>query len=155
MGLARLGSSRTPVGKFVHTTWCNLNTRCANGKYAHLQTEYKCKSYLNVNIEMTREEFKKFCISQESIIVSLSRPSLDRLDNSRGYSLDNIQIIELADNIRKDKIISNGISNTCSMCGDTKDLKLFVVDNRRFHGRSTICKECDNERRRRKRSTGQ
>lgn len=90
---------RTPIGKFIHTTWLNLNTRC--GKYTHLQTKEKCKTYESIKLEFSRIEFKEWCLKHENEILSLNRPSIDRLDSNGNYSLENIQVIELSENIKK------------------------------------------------------
>lgn len=96
-----MSDKRTPIGKFIHTSWINMNIRC--GKYKHLQTKNKCKVYSNITIEMTRDEYKKWCIENKELILSLVRPSLDRIDSNKNYSIDNIQIIELDENIKKKK----------------------------------------------------
>lgn len=56
---------------------------------------------------MTRDEYKNYCIENKDNILSLKRPSIDRIDSSKNYSLDNIQIIELRDNISKKKTANN------------------------------------------------
>lgn len=42
--------TRTPIGKFIHTSWTNLNIRAGNGKYRHLKTTDKNKCYDNIFI---------------------------------------------------------------------------------------------------------
>lgn len=135
---------RSRIGKFIHTSWVNMNIRA--GLYRHLQTSDKCKSYKNINIEFSREDYKNFCILNCETILSLKRPSIDRIDKNLNYTLDNIQFIELEDNIRKDKIISKNGKCICYMCKEEKDEFLFTKDKRRLNGRSTLCKECDNFR---------
>ena len=97
--LEAVGNRRTPIGKFIHSSWGNLNVRC--GKYKHLRTENKCRSYESIKIEFTREEYKDWCLANDELILSLSRPSLDRIDPDKNYSLDNIRVIELVDNISR------------------------------------------------------
>lgn len=99
-----MSEKRKPISKFIRSSWVSMNIRA--GKYKHLQTEYQKHAnecYKDISIEFTREEYKEWCLNQESYILSLSRPSVDRLDSSKNYSLDNIQIIELSDNISKKK----------------------------------------------------
>lgn len=95
-------TNKKRIFKFIKSTWTNLNIRC--GKYRHLQTKNKCKSYALINIEFTRNEYKAWCLNQEKQILLLKKPSLDRIDSSKNYSLDNIQIIELCENIRKKRM---------------------------------------------------
>lgn len=142
---------RTIVGRFIHSTWTNLNIRCSNGKYSHLQTPNKCLSYSDTLILFSREEFKDFCTNNKGTIESLSRPSLDRIDNKQHYSLDNIQIIELVDNIRKEKVKAVDSKCECFVCKDIKSVELFAKDKRRVSGRTTICKSCDSSRKKQRR----
>lgn len=121
-----------------------MNIRC--GKYSHLRTEKKCKNYKNISIEFTREEFKNWCKKNEKTILSLKRPSIDRINNYKNYSLDNIQVIELKHNIRKDKTVFNDVSGVCFRCKKSKPLNEFVKDNRRQNGLTNICKKCENLR---------
>ena len=72
--------------------------------------------------------------------------SVDRIDKTKDYSLDNIQLIPLADNIRKDKVKAKDGMCECYMCKQIKPLELFAKSKRRQNGRSTICKECDSKR---------
>ncbi len=139
-----MSNVRTPIGQFIHTSWANMNVRC--GKYTHLQTKKKCKTYAGISIEFTRREYKEWCIERENKILILKRPSIDRKDKTKNYSIDNIQIIELSANIRKDKTIFDETHGTCYSCLERKKLHLFAKDNRRQNGRSTICKLCDNRR---------
>lgn len=145
-------SKRSPIAKVYRSAWRGLNTRCSNGKWFHLRTKSKCKTYENIEIQFTSEEFSAYCRDNKDHILSLSRPSVDRIDKTRHYTLDNIQFMELADNIRKDSVISDGINCTCYRCGLEKLLEEFTVDRRRGNGRTTCCKLCDNLRKRRSRA---
>lgn len=135
---------RSEIGKFIHSSWGNMNIRA--GVYRHLQTKKKCDSYKNVNIEFSREEYKHFCLLNSNLILSLIRPSLDRIDKNLNYTLSNIQFIELVENIRKDKLILKNGRGVCYMCKEEKDEVLFSKDKRRLNGRSTLCKKCDSFR---------
>lgn len=97
-----MSEKRTYIGKFIKNSWTNMNIRA--GKYKHLQTKNKCKCYKNINIEFTRDEFKLWCLNQQEYILSLKKPSIDRIDSTKHYILNNIQIIELSENIRKKKM---------------------------------------------------
>lgn len=132
-----------------------MNKRCANGVYRHLRCESKCRSYDNVMILISRQEFKAWCWdeTQKSAIENLIRPSLDRIDRSRGYELSNMQIVELAANIAKEKLVSSGGYSRCFVCQQWKALEEFAVDKRRqTTGRTTCCRRCDGIRKYRRRS---
>jgi formylmethanofuran dehydrogenase subunit E len=127
VGSVAVGNKRSFIGAFVHSKWLAMNIRA--GKYRHIQTKEKCKNYINISITFSREEFKNWCYK------------------TKDYTLDNIQVIELADNIRKDKIkASNGYCR-CYRCGETKPLEIFAKDKRRVNGKATVCRPCDNRRR--------
>ena len=72
--------------------------------------------------------------------------SVDRIDNTKDYSMDNIQMIPLSINIAKDKCKAKDGMCQCYVCKETKPLECFAVDKRRKNGRSTICKKCDSVR---------
>lgn len=139
-------NKRTPIGKFIHNSWTNLQIRC--GKYKHLNTKLKNKNYKNISIEFSFSEYKNYCIENKEYILSLKRPSLDRINNKNNYSINNIQIIELSENIIKDKTVFKYNKGICSKCKIEKELHLFCIDKRRISGRSSICKHCDNKRKR-------
>ena len=138
---------RTPLGKFIHTTWGNLHVRCCNGKHCQTIRTKKNKTYASVYLLISRDEFISFCIENEALILSLKRPSLDRIDDRGNYTLDNIQIMELGDNIRKSKMLCNTTEYPCRKCGVVKPAFAFSVDKRRSLGRTNLCKVCDNKRR--------
>lgn len=140
-----MSEKRTLIGKFIHSSWINLNIRC--GKYKHLRTVEKCRTYENIQVEFTREEYKNWCLLRKDHILNLSRPSLDRKDKNKNYSLDNIQIIELPINIRKDKTLFDETHGVCYRCSRRKEIHLFAKDKRRQNGRCNIRRLCDNKRR--------
>lgn len=144
MDSVAVDDKRTFIGKFVHSTWTNMNLRC--GKYKHLQTESKNIHYKTVKILFSRIEYKNWCYSNKKIIEILTRPSIDRINKDGNYSLDNIQIIELSENIRKDKTVFTEFTGTCFSCHSRKNLLDFCKDKRRFNGRTNICKPCESKR---------
>lgn len=107
-----MSDKRTPLGKFIHNSWGNMNVRC--GKYKHLQTENKCKVYQGKEVLFTYLEYKNWCYSQKENILSLERPSLDRIDSTKNYSFDNIRVIELKDNIQRKKYGSRYVNGSKS-----------------------------------------
>ena len=96
--------------------WATINQRTINGAYANSRSSARNPqqiSYLkkNIRLEMSKEEFFNFFAAQEFTILEMMnnylRPSIDRIDNEKGYSADNIQIIPLIDNIVKDRESAN------------------------------------------------
>lgn len=141
-----MSNKRTPIGKFIHTTWICMNVRCGNGLY-HRDSS-KNNAYKHIDIKFTRDEFKNWCLDNKDHILQLTRPSIDRIDPKGHYTLDNIQILELSDNIRKERTKAKNGKCICYACKEEKDISLLAVDKRRENGKSTICRLCDNKRRR-------
>lgn len=105
---------RTKEAKFIKNSWTNMNLRC--GKYKHFGNKAKNRCYENISIEFSRDEYKKWCLERKNLILKLNKPSIDRINSNKNYSLDNIQIIELEDNIKKkrkgNKFINGPLSGT-------------------------------------------
>jgi hypothetical protein len=137
------------VRKFAHNRWAMINIRAVNGRYAHLRNA-KSKCYAHVELRMTQEQFEAWCEARSELIESMARPSIDRIDKSGHYALDNIQILELAVNIRKDKTKFVDGKCLCYRCGLEKPEDQFAKDKRRPNGRYTQCKTCDVDRKRKK-----
>jgi hypothetical protein len=55
---------------------------------------------MGLEVLFSRKEYKDFCFSHKEEILNLEKPSVDRIDSSKSYSLDNIRFIELSENIR-------------------------------------------------------
>ncbi len=58
----------------------------------------------NKSFELTKEEFKQFC--EETNYLELrgtsgKSASIDRIDPNKGYSIDNIQVLSLSENAKK------------------------------------------------------
>lgn len=100
------------VRKWAIGKWSTINQRTINGAYAHegsVTTNRQQASYLakGVRIDMSFDAWHSYCISHEQEILDMikagQRPSVDRLDSSKGYQIDNLQIIPLIKNIRKNQ----------------------------------------------------
>lgn len=109
----------------------------------------KNKHYANRSLGMSKEEFVKWFMLND-----FKGCSVDRIDNSKGYSLCNLQMIPLSVNVAKDKTAFNGVTHRCSICKDTKPMENFAKDLRRASKISSICKPCDNRRKSKQPSTG-
>lgn len=134
-----MGKSRTLIGTFIHNKWTNMNLRA--GKYRHLGNKHKNKVYENIKVSMTQPEFKNWCLDNKELILSLNKPSLDRIDSNKDYSLDNIQVISLIENIKKKKFgcayINGPKENTIRGIRKTKSGKKWsariTVDKKENH----------------------
>jgi hypothetical protein len=101
----------------------------------------KNKCYRGVRMLIDKDTFVKWFMAND-----FKGASVDRIDSTKDYSLDNIQLIPLAENIRKDKVKAKNGYYECYRCGETKPLEFFAKDSRRKNGHSTICKKCDANR---------
>jgi hypothetical protein len=112
------------INKFIKTAWTNMNIRA--GKYKHLQNKDKNKCYKNIIVDCSYDDFKNWCLVNSNLILSLKRPSIDRINSSKNYSINNMQIIELKDNIKKSKVNNNYINGKHSK-------KIRGVSKRRYN----------------------
>lgn len=95
--------------------WSTINQRTVNGKYA---TQPACslnaqhRSYLakGIMIDMTQEEFFDWCASKENEILAMmnkgERPSIDRICEDCSYSIENIKVIPLISNMKKESSVT-------------------------------------------------
>jgi hypothetical protein len=111
-------------------------------RYRTSHTEFKKnKAYKGIEFNLDKETFIKWFQERD-----FENASVDRIDKNKGYTMDNIQLISLAENIRKDKVKSKNGYCICFSCKQNKPIEDFAKDNRRYNGHSTICKACDKER---------
>ena len=103
--------------------------------------EKKNRHYKDVKMLIGKDEFVEWFMAND-----FEGASVDRIDKDKDYSMDNIQMIPLAENIRKDKTKAKDGLCECYMCKQVKPLELFAKDSRRKNGHSTICKSCDAKR---------
>ena len=96
---ARTYLSRTygTIEYFCTRMWCSIKTRLKVNK-----------NYENIKLCMTKDDFYTWYKEQHDkvslpLMKAGEKPSLDRIDNKGHYSLDNIQIISLSENIAKDQ----------------------------------------------------
>lgn len=95
----------------IENRWKSINQRCQNGVWSNSpsimfspqMTSYRNKPQRVVNI--TKEEFVNWMLSVEKIhdkiVASGDVSSIDRIDDTRGYELGNLQLISRHENIEK------------------------------------------------------
>lgn len=95
--MARIRETDTLEGWAIRA-WYNINTRTVNGMCPQWQ-QPMIASYLNKGIllEFTREELIQWALSKRETYNQLKMnkeiPSVDRIDPSKNYSIDNIRMI--------------------------------------------------------------
>jgi hypothetical protein len=110
------------------------------------------KSYAGISVDVSLEDFVEWFMPKD-----FAGCSVDRVDKTKGYSLDNMQVVPLWFNIAKDKVKAVDGKTECYVCKITKPLPEFVQSrNRKLTGYSNICLECERtrDRSRSKRSSG-
>lgn len=113
-----------PLNKFIRATWGNLNKRTVNGSCPDTSSP-GTRRYLErgIRLEFTREEFVVWCAAQRTSILSMDRPSIDRIDSTGHYRLENIRIVPLHVNMAQGRLTqrlraeANRPLRHCLMCG--------------------------------------
>ena len=99
------------------------------------------RCYTDIEVSLDKDEFVEWFMKHD-----FEGASVDRIDNKKGYFMDNIQLIPLDENMRKDRMKAKDGVCQCYKCKEYKPLESFAVDTRRVTGRSTLCKACDSKR---------
>lgn len=103
------------LSRFKTVSWSKLNNRTINGSNPYWHIQQTANSYLSKGtmLVISKQEFRDWCDKNEKLIMDIYRsgkkPSVDRIDSSKHYSLDNIQILELMENIKKG--VANMVKN--------------------------------------------
>ena len=141
--------ARTPVG-IARQMWASLNSRAEN----------KCGDapwYANVRVEMTREEWTAWAVPKIKLFMDNNpgvSPSVDRIENTGSYRIDNVQIISMYDNVmrqhsKKNVHATEGMA-WCGECESYKTVAEFSSNKVKFNGLQGSCKLCTSIRRRKK-----
>lgn len=101
----------------------------------------KNKGYKGVSIDIEKEDFVEWFMAND-----FEGCSVDRIDVSKGYNIENMQLIDMSENISKDKTKMREGKIKCYSCGTIKDKTDFVKESRRKNGYSTLCKSCERVR---------
>lgn len=99
----RCSNKQTPKDRFCgkHRHRYNKENNPVSYKYNLLRSNARRRGK---GFDLSLEEFEKFCADSgylEDTGKTKSSASIDRIDPSRGYSIDNIQVITLSENTRK------------------------------------------------------
>jgi len=104
--------SKTPgtLEYFKTKTWSALNERTING--ARPRWGHKAAmQYLSRGRKLlfSKDEFYSFCDANKNLILALyasgDKPSLDRKDTDGNYSLSNIRVLSLKENLSRPKCL--------------------------------------------------
>lgn len=105
--------------------WTTLNQRCVNGSRTVARIDSKRNdAYARKGVELllSKEQFDQWVDKNWQAFASLyaegKTPSIDRIDSTKGYEPENMQVIDLKLNMRKDRI--KPVIGTSIFDGSTK-----------------------------------
>lgn len=105
--------------------WTTLNQRCMNGSQTVARIDSKRNdAYARKGVELllSKEQFDQWVDKNWQAFASLyaegKTPSIDRIDSTKGYEPENMQVIDLKTNMRKDRI--KPVIGTSIFNGSTK-----------------------------------
>lgn len=115
-----------------------MNQRCNNPKC----DSYKYYGGKGIRVRITENEIKKLWLRDKAY--ELTQPSLDRKDNTKDYTFENCQFIEMELNIGKDRCIKinqfdkdgNFIKTWDSIVSAEKELSVYKVINNCLRGKT-------------------
>lgn len=105
---------KTDPYQYLHRKYLAIRRRC-NGKWNyHTEAQKRrIERYAEKGVHFTRGEWFEWCVKTYPTFISLYSewqesgyelklaPSIDRIDNTKGYYIDNIQWMTFSDNSRK------------------------------------------------------
>lgn len=101
---ARCEYRKPPKGRKTCLTCKSELYRQRNPIRASYQSHKDNAKRRGIPFELTFDQFKKFAVETRLVINSgktAKSYSIDRIDNSKGYNLDNIQVLTISDNSKK------------------------------------------------------
>jgi len=105
--------------------WTTLNKRCVNGSQTIARNDSKRnEAYARICVELllSKEQFDQWVDKNWQAFASLyaegKTPSIDRIDSTKEYEPENMQVIDMKLNMRKDRI--KPVIGTSIFDGSTK-----------------------------------
>lgn len=105
--------TKRPVSEYemiIKNRFSSINQRCKNGKYCNNKSVLKNNQHRSyhkkgIMLEMSFDEFRDWMMSvkhiHDEIVRNGDKSSINRIDNRKGYSVDNIELITLHKNIEE------------------------------------------------------
>lgn len=87
----------TGIVRWAYSSYRNQISRC-NDKN---RRDYKYYGARGIRVEYTAREFVYWVVCLEALFKNLKRPNIGRIDNSKNYSLKNIELIEASENLKE------------------------------------------------------
>lgn len=118
-----------------------------NGMLARVRsTREKERAYKGIKVLVSKEDFVRWYMPRDFV-----GASVDRIDSKGHYSLDNMQVISMHDNIVKackNRVKAHDGVTICYVCKEEKPLEQFVKSRCAYSGYLNICKKCHAEKQR-------
>lgn len=109
--------------KKARMTYLNIKSRCENTS----NNRYKWYGAKNIKLEIAHKEFVSWYLLQNNN-KDFIRPSVGRIDHSKNYSLDNIELVETSQN-SKERIKRLGTPTSKKGIFLVKDVFVFEFDS--------------------------
>jgi hypothetical protein len=129
---------------FLDKKYCYLHWICKIFKGIKDRIQYQ-KYYKDRTCVFSKKEFIKWAIENKPFYIK--KPSIDRIDNLKGYSLDNIRWLECGDNSRRNT--QDNVKEGYKRCPTCKKELLATEDNfyrknnkNSRYGVDGKCKQC-------------
>lgn len=97
------GCKNAAGGKFCGSCRSRLSRLADPMRYAYQNLKHRAKER-NKEFTLTLEEFKEFCVEQHYMKGkgrTIGSYNIDRIDNEKGYTRDNIKVMDKLKNIKK------------------------------------------------------
>jgi hypothetical protein len=118
-----------------HLTYVNIQKRCENPK----SKVYKNYGGRGIKNELTHADLK--ILWNRDNAGTMKRPSIDRIDNDKNYTLENCRYIELSQNIRNSRLVDGKPRTHCNQGHE------YTPENTLTSAKARWCKTCTNARR--------
>ena len=142
----------TKNGK-IHSMYGNMKKRVNRGKvFYHKYIDFSCFEKFCYSSKIFNSLYDNWVLSKFEYKLS---PSLDRVDNNKGYTVDNLQFLTHSENSRKGsfersnrKIVKDGYKSNikykkkCSNCGEYLSKSKFWNNYNTEDGLNPECRSC-------------
>ena len=97
---------------WIYRSWGHIKLRTGNLGSEKTKQMPKIRQYIEkgITLQMSKNDFYAFCFEHQhdwdALVAQGKKPSIDRINPAKGYSVDNIRILDTIENIRAGSITS-------------------------------------------------
>ena len=93
-----ISSKNAPIDvRKAYKSWCDQRQRCSNPK----DPRYKWWGAKGIKVEYSAFEFVQWWLQEARLKGPFKRPNCSRIDHEKNYSLNNIMLLECAENSKE------------------------------------------------------